>query len=475
MNLQNRSIYKNDNLQVLLEMSDKCVDLIYLDPPFAKNQTFVGTNTKIAEIKKFFTDIQKKAKKDPNYQIHKGFSDININAIFKHEDPAKFQDIWTENDVNAYYFEKLSIGYPEMMHYISSIKKTAKGGIYYYLIFMAVRLIELHRVLKETGSIYLHCDPHAGHYLKVLMDYVFGKDNFCNEIVWCYEGPSSPNMKIWGKKHDTLLFYTKKTKQNTWYWQDVAETYATTSLKAFKSDSKWGNRTQYITRGKYPKDWWSIPSLKNTKEGVGYPTQKPLALLERIIKASSNAGDLVLDPFCGCTTTCVAAELNNRQWIGIDINPHAFYLSYYRLTNHGFTRLSPKRNFYVDVFLESIEEKELDKSEAFFLEQTNKPPKRQSAAEIKAIKETLFEKQEGQCLGCLKEYSIHEFTVDHIIPLAKKGKSRMDNYQLLCHVCNSFKGTNTMAHLIQTNLKNGRITNLTYNILCTQHKIKQAS
>ena len=127
INLQNRSIYRNDNLQVLLRMPDKSVELIYLDPPFAKNQTFVGSNSRIAEIKRFFIDLQTKAQKDKTFEIHQGFSQVNLEDIFKTEEPAKFKDIWTENDGNAYYFKRLSLEHSAMMAYVSSIKSQPKG------------------------------------------------------------------------------------------------------------------------------------------------------------------------------------------------------------------------------------------------------------------------------------------------------------------------------------------------------------
>ena len=116
MNLKNRTIYYNDNLQVLLKIPDNSIDLIYLDPPFAKNKTFVGSNKDILKIKKFFTDLQAKAKKDKKFEIHEGFSSIDLNTIFKDEDAAKFKDIWTENQVNSYYFEKLSVDYPCLLY-----------------------------------------------------------------------------------------------------------------------------------------------------------------------------------------------------------------------------------------------------------------------------------------------------------------------------------------------------------------------
>ena len=128
----------------------------------------------------------------------------------------------------------------------------------------------------------------ASHYVKMMLDMIFGIDNFKNEIVWCYDGPSSPGMTVFARKHDIILRYSK-TKLYTWNVDDVRDEYSETSKSAFKSASKLGGeRSKYINLGKYPTDWWQIPSLKNTKERLGYPTQKPEKLLERIILASSN-------------------------------------------------------------------------------------------------------------------------------------------------------------------------------------------
>jgi len=210
-----------------------------------------------------------------------------------------------------------------------------------YLDFMRDRLQEMHLILKPTGSLYLHVDWHAVHYLKIEMDKIFGNGNpsdrikcFRNEIVWCYSGPSSPKMKQYARKHDIILWYSKG-KEWTWNVEELRLPYAETSKSAFKSASKLGGeRTKYLeTGGRYPEDWWThIPSLKNTKEKLGYPTQKPLALLERIIKASSNPGDIVFDPFCGCGTALATAKKLGREYIGIDSNFEAIKLTRQRLS-----------------------------------------------------------------------------------------------------------------------------------------------
>lgn len=188
-----------------------------------------------------------------------------------------------------------------------------------YLEYMRKRLELCKRILKDTGSIYLHCDHRASHYLKMVMDDIFGVQNFRNEIIWCYVGGGYPKTS-WGRKHDVILYYTK-SKKWTFNLDDVKFEYQG-DIKIHADGSK------YKHDKKHPEDWWhDISPTGNLgpsfKERVGYPTQKPLALLERIIKASSNKNDLILDPFCGCGTAIVAAERLSRKWIGIDSNPDA--------------------------------------------------------------------------------------------------------------------------------------------------------
>lgn len=192
-----------------------------------------------------------------------------------------------------------------------------KGGIEHYISWMEERIRECHRVLKPTGSIYLHCDWHASHYLKVMMDRVFGYRNFQNEIVWHYGlGGSSP--KRWQRKHDNILFYTKSEE---WTFNPIMTPATSERMKG---------------KMKKEDDVWDIPSLNNmARERLGYPTQKPEALLERIIKASSNPLDVVLDPFCGCGTAVAVAHKLDRQWIGIDVSPAACKLMVDRLRKIG--------------------------------------------------------------------------------------------------------------------------------------------
>ena len=195
-----------------------------------------------------------------------------------------------------------------------------EGGLKGYLKFMEPRLIECRRVLKDTGSLYLHCDPTASHYLKVMLDTVFGIKQFRNEIVWCYTNPSNPRLKGFPKRHDAIFRYTA-SDIFIWNTQYIPYKKPFTRLR-----QDWGNQDKeaiwgYNKRGKPLEDFWlDIPSggQVSPKQRTGYPTQKPVALYQRMIKASSNQGDTVLDPFAGSGTTLDAAQSLGRQWIGID-------------------------------------------------------------------------------------------------------------------------------------------------------------
>jgi len=206
-----------------------------------------------------------------------------------------------------------------------------------YITFLYERLILAYDLLKDTGSLYLHCDPTASHYIKMMMDGIFSKSNFRNEIVWFYPDAPGRSKRYFPKKHDVILFYSKE--YNNYYFNDldIRIPILDESKERYKTVRKLGGRA-YIGGessqiGKIPESVWRMPVIKgNSKEKLGYPTQKPLKLLERIIKASSKEGDTVLDPFCGSGTTLVAAKNLNRNYIGIDINKNAIDLCNKRLS-----------------------------------------------------------------------------------------------------------------------------------------------
>jgi DNA modification methylase len=223
---------------------------------------------------------------------------------------------------------------------VRSFEDRWEGGIEVYIAWMRERLMELYRVLKPTGSIFLHCDWHAAHRLRVLLDAIFQPRNFRNEIIWCYYGPGSPRMGQFNRKHDNIY----------WYANGREWTFNRDAVRIPHSDKTRANYKEGLVgsgfegaehliheQGKVPEDWWPIAIAPRGAEYLGYPTQKPEALLDRIIRAASKPGDIVLDPFCGCGTTIAVAHRLKREWIGIDISPTAVGLMKWRMEKLGAT------------------------------------------------------------------------------------------------------------------------------------------
>jgi site-specific DNA-methyltransferase (adenine-specific) len=287
--IETNLLYYGDNLDVLRRhIGDDSVDLIYLDPPFNSN----------ANYNVLFTE-------------HGTESPAQIRA---------FGDTWRWDEAAAYDYEKTVKAGGKIADALRGFRTLlGTSDMLAYLSMMAPRLVELHRVLKPTGSIYLHCDPTASHYLKILMDAVFGTENFRNEIAWCYRGGGVPK-NAFARKHDVLLFYAKGPKS---YFQTQYVPYSAASQALVRSRGgvSIDDKPRDLKRGAHMPDWWTDINSRQTWSpwSLGYPTQKPPALLERIVDASSRPGDTVLDPFCGCGTTIVAAQKLGRRWVGIDI------------------------------------------------------------------------------------------------------------------------------------------------------------
>ena len=352
------SLFFGDNLDILRQhIADESVDLIYLDPPFNSNATY---NVLFRE----------RSGEESAAQIT-AFDDTWRWSI---ESELAYQDVITQ--------QAGKVG--ELLAAMRAF--LGQNDMMAYLTMMAQRMVELHRVLKPTGSIYLHCDPTASHYLKLLMDAVFGPDNFRNEIAWKRTSGHS-DAKRFGRTHDVILYYTSSDKA---IWNSTYQPYETSYVEQYyrykDPDGRlWMSDNLSAARGLqgggYEYDWkgitriWRVPErtmerldaegrIFYTRNGIarrkryldeqkglraqdnwtdiqalrswhderlGYPTQKPEALLERIISASSNEGDVVLDPFCGCGTAVAAAERLNRRWIGIDITHLAITLIRHRL------------------------------------------------------------------------------------------------------------------------------------------------
>jgi len=352
------TLFYGDNLPILREyVPDESVDLIYLDPPFNSNRDY--------------------------------------NVLFKDESGddseaqiVAFTDTWHWGPTaEQEYDELVTDGSPAISDMISALRGfIGSNQMMAYLVMMTARLVELHRVLKPTGSLYLHCDPTASHYLKIILDTIFGVENFQSEIIWKRQSAHS-DAKRYGSVHDTILFYVK-TQKSVWnqqyqaYDNDYIEQYyrysdpngrkwmsgdlSAAGLSGGGYNYTWKginrvwrcpestmieyerNNKLYYTKNGIPRlkryldeakgmpaqDVWSdLESLRSWhQERLGYPTQKPISLLERVIQASSNEGDVILDPFCGCGTTIAAAQKLGRRWIGIDITHLSIALQKYRLT-----------------------------------------------------------------------------------------------------------------------------------------------
>ena len=248
------------------------------------------------------------------------------------------------------------------------------------------------------------------HYLKLLLDCIFGETNFRNELVWCYAGGGIPK-KDFPRKHDVILRYSKTARLvfNVEY-----KPYGSHNINGQRATDLGGKRSRlYHPEGTPVNDWWFDvnPVINWSKERTGYPTQKPLALLERIIKASSDKGDLVLDPFCGCATTCVAAEYLERQWIGIDISAKAYQLVKDRLSN--------------PVRLANFENGVTWKFEGKTIQRTDIPKRTDIPAKpklsYKEIKRLLYIEQDAKCALCKTSFEERHFEIDHFYPKSLGG------------------------------------------------------
>ena len=389
---QTGTLYTGDNLYFLHGMNSESVDLVYLDPPFNSKRLY----------------------KAPVGSRAAGTS---------------FKDMWTWNDVDEAYLDQIVERYPFLVQFIQATGVIHSEPMKAYLTYMAQRLLELHRVLKPAGSLYLHCDQTASHYLKIALDRIFGKHNFRNEIVWSYR-TGGASRKHFARKHDVILFYAKQDGGTFNLQKEKAYTKSRSRRPGVVNYG--GGQAEFFEDegGVYNfvnmRDVWEISYIGSTHpERVGYPTQKPLELLRRIIEASSNEGDLVLDPFCGCATTCVAAQQLRRSWIGMDLSATTADLI--------MERLKTDDRLFTD------------------FARTDEFPKRTDLREVeptKTVKERLYQEQDGKCNACARDMEIFDLEIDHIIPKSKNGGDYYENYQLLCGHCNRLKGDRPMAYLM---------------------------
>ena len=322
-------LYFGDNLEILREMGDQRVDLICTDPPFNSGRNYNA----------FFKD---------SFAQNKAFSDIWTWDTATEDVRADVEQRARANDTYKALDTCLK-GYDMVLQNAVSGNK---GAMRAYLAFMGPRLAEMHRILKDTGSIYLHCDPTASHYLKGVMDAIFDVKNYRNEIVWHYH-TGGASKRWFAKKHDTLLFYSRSDKYH-FFSERIRVPRTPKSLK--RAANPKGARISASDKDKLAPDVWTdVPAINPmAKERLGYPTQKPRALYERMIQASSNPGDLVLDPFCGCGTTIDAAHTHNRFWMGIDVTILALDPMRERLRDrHG---LEPSKDYEIDGYPTNMQE-----------------------------------------------------------------------------------------------------------------------
>ena len=390
-NWVNRTMWTGDNLDIMRGMNSASVDLIYLDPPFNSKANYAAP--------------------------------IGSKAA-----GAAFKDTWTLSDVDVEWINLIESKHPALYQVLLA---AMTGSDKSYLVYMAARLLEMRRVLKPTGSLYLHCDWNMGHYLKIVLDAIFGYRNFRNEIVWYYRGAGTPK-KDFARRHDTIFRYAESDR---YFDPDPArQPYAETTVERFshyignvRGDRNYGQQS-LNPKGKHPDDVFTDiqPVAPSAKARTEYPTQKPLKLLERIIAASSDEGSMVLDPFCGCATACIAAEGLHREWVGIDVSPKAAELVRQRMRDE------------LGMFYEGAHRTDIPtRTDLGKLRRYNSPENRRR----------LYGEQSGNCAGCNEHFEARHLEVDHIIARLKGGTDAPDNLQLLCGNCNRIKGHRGMDYL----------------------------
>ena len=471
--IPNRTLYIHDKLDILRGMNSESVDLIATDPPFNKGRDFHATPDSLAA-------------------------------------GARFQDRWSwEADVQEPWIDGIKDDQPALYELIDLVRTQKRDDLAAFLCWLGVRVIEMRRVLKPTGSLYLHCGPTASHYIKALLDSVFGAANFRNEIVWkrATGGKMSQHTpKRFSQLTDSIFFYAKTPSVNVRPYRAETDAEIATrfpfidqrgrrysnkgilecspsmgerpnlcyEFKGFTNKHKSGWRLSRermqeewdkgaiviedgrLRRRKYADEhpgfpvgslWTDIGLAGNDAERVGYPTQKPVALYKRIIAASSNEGDIVLDPFCGCATTLIAAETLNRDWIGIDLWEHAAETLQRRIGFPVHARREPpvRTDDEADVgaHLPSINRRQ----------RKAEPWMRLSHADMRDI---LYAAQDGVCAGCGRELHIRFMQLDHMQPRADGGDNTIDNRVMLCSPCNGAKGaTLTISGLVRANKRDG--------------------
>lgn len=404
-NFETGTIWCADNLDVMRGMNSETVDLIYLDPPFNSARNYRGRGK---ARKQCFMDIWS------DRQLKEWDMLGGMNASI---DLLRQEDWWASMEL---------------------VKEKHSKSMYYYLCFMGVRLLQMKRILKPTGSIYLHCDPTSNSYLRLLLDFIFGHKNFVNEIVWCYKGRNL-SKRNFERKTDTIYFYGKGKER----YFDEKGAHRPNDMKHSGRYNKEDEKGRYAlvkgAGGQYTKhyfkqtimreNWWEIPYVKG-KEYTGWATQKPLALLKRILLASSKKNDIVFDPFCGCATTLIAAATNERRFIGCDNDREVVEVARLRWRESA------------DLFFESSDREVFEsihittelpeRNDQFIL---GEPPIDAKIDVLMLYGSTLYGNQLGHCNTCGKHLEYESLNVAHMVPIYQGGTNDVENLQLLCEKC----------------------------------------
>ena len=428
----NRHVFIGDNREVMLGLNAEIADAIITDPPFNTGQMRKDDKIKI----------------DKKKSARRGFPvDEHGNAI------QQYPDAWKIGDISDKEMEFIKYKDKDLLRFCQIIGNQHSAGMEAYLLMMASRLLLCHELLKETGSIFLHCDHSANGYLRMLMDAIFGKDNFRNEIVWCYTGPSAAQ-KQFPRKHETIFWYSKSDKW-TFNADAVRVPYAPGVTKKARGTSQaiWskGHNPDRVAEleaiGKIPESWWTkfSPVGRIHKERCkGWDSQKPLKLYSRLVKTVTKPDDLVIDPFCGCATTLIAAENAGCRWIGMDIDKARVDLIEPQLEKLTTQDLWKKEFKIIEI-----------KSKRDLPKRKDNKPSKKKMEELKdqlALNQRKF-KNYCYCEICKHPFPYDYLEIDHKHPKAEGGGWELHNLQLLCSRCNRRKGSTKTNKQVERELE----------------------
>ena len=497
-NFPDRVLYNMDNLDVLRGMNDATVDLVATDPPFNKKRNRAASAGQYEDAWRWADD-----------------------PSFQQERP----DQWLWQPVHRIWLDQIRDDNEGLFQVIETARTTQDDDTAAFLCFLGVRLLEMHRVLKPTGSIYLHCDHSANAYIRMVMDAVFGKDNFRNEVVWKRSQGAKNAAGRYHSEHDTIFYYVK-SRQFTWnpiyvpltpevidewyrYVDENGERYNVGDLQApgaggyeyeflgvtrkwrhpesrmrelleqgrivHKSTVATSKREvagikRYLSESKgallVGDIWQDIKLLgRRSREATGSPDQKPVALYERIIAASSNPGDIVLDPFCGCATTPIAAHNLGRRWVGIDRREDAAYHVANRLLGLGINvneyraqqqALMPQLQAACEIrYVPPVRTDDGETAPSRSPVYRRRKPATMRRAEMLAI---LTAQWGIRCWGCgFEPPSVEYLDLDHLFPESEGGSNELPNRAPLCSPCNKRKSnTMTLTALRRLNKRESR-------------------